>query len=346
MALRIPLTSDQTLQTEFHEIERRLKKLERRTGITAGSSITTIQSFGTGGASSPNLNPILARLDAIETALANLPEMDDVDFAVFGGVGPTASSGAVPAPETHVPPTGIADEVLQESATWGFPFRGLAQVETSGAQLDIPYDVLDLNAGLHVGHVSAANVSCYDLRTHGDVEYINTFWDDLRFPAQGVNPIGSPAPPGIDTSTGCLSFAGNADNVMGGLAQLPHSWKRGTDVHPHIHLRFSASNPGTNTRWKFAYDFANLDGNFVNAIGTFTSLPAVTVANPASTVKHVYADLGDVPMTGKTESCVIIWQVWRLAASDGADNDTGACLLLEFDLHFEIGKPGSSDEIP
>lgn len=42
--------------------------------------------------------------------------------------------------------------------------------------------------------------------------------DDLRFPASGFNPAGSSAPPTVDTTTGLLTFAGNADNIIGGVA--------------------------------------------------------------------------------------------------------------------------------
>lgn len=166
-------------------------------------------------------------------------------------------------------------------------------------------------------------------------------WDDLRFPAQGINPAGAPAPAGVDSATGCLVFSGVLDNVIGGVAQMPHSWMRGSTVKPHIHLRFTTSNAGFNTRWKFAYDMANVDANFANASGTYTSLAAVTQANPGNVNKHVLLDLGDLTMAGAHESRVVLWQVWRLAASDAADDDVNDCLLLEFDIHFQIEKTGT-----
>lgn len=171
-------------------------------------------------------------------------------------------------------------------------------------------------------------------------------WEDLRFPSQGINPAGSPSPAGVDTDTGALSFAGNQDNVVGGIAQMPHAWKVGSVVKPHIHLRFPTSDAGKNTRWQFGYDVASISGDFANAIGTYTALATVTVANPASTVKHVVAALGDLAMTGHKESAIILWRVSRLASSDAADDDTNACLLLEFDLHFQIEKAGTVPEYP
>jgi hypothetical protein len=195
------------------------------------------------------------------------------------------------------------------------------------------------------GSCDLDGVACVSGYVIKEIPYTDTFWEDLRFPAQGINPAGAPAPAGVDTSSGLLSFSGTTDNVIGGVAQMPHAWKHGTTVHPHLHLRFPTS-AAANTRWQFRYDVADINGNYANAVGTYTSLAAVTVANPQNTAKHVYADLGDLPMVGYKESTAILWQVWRLASSDAADNDTNAALVMEFDIHYEVDKPGTPDEIP
>lgn len=184
----------------------------------------------------------------------------------------------------------------------------------------------------------------YDGRSSGRFDWPR--WDDLRFPANGINPAGAPAPAGVDTATGCLVFSGAKDNVIGGVAQMPHAWAVGTTVRPHIHLRFPTSNAGKNTRWQFFYDVASVNGTFTNVSGTYSSLTAVTVANPASVNKHVIAALGDLTMAGTKESAIILWQVWRLALSDGLDDDTNDCLLMEFDIHFQVEKTGTTSEYP
>jgi len=74
--------------------------------------------------------------------------LDDTSIPEFGPVGTNASSGIVPSPEQYEPPSGIADEYLQEDATWGFPFRGLVGVTTDG-DTD-PTDKLEVLGGLHV----------------------------------------------------------------------------------------------------------------------------------------------------------------------------------------------------
>jgi hypothetical protein len=162
VSLRIPLSPDQTLQTEFHEIERRLRKLEKTTGVTAGSSRVLIA--GPSGTGVVNLQPIYDRLNDLEAAINGLPAPVTNDF---GGVGSGAVHGLVPSPGIYAPPAGIARHVLLEDGTWGFPFRGLVQVVTSGAQTDLPYEVLDINAGLHAFYLSVGVLEVGDVNVSG-----------------------------------------------------------------------------------------------------------------------------------------------------------------------------------
>lgn len=395
MALRIPLTPDMTLQTEFHEIERRLRKLEKVTGTASNS--TTIKVVG-GGGGAVDLSAIYSRLAALESAVAQ--PVDLSGLAEFQPAGDGSSKGLVPAPDEAAPPTGLADQYLEEDGTWSWPFRGLFNVATQGnengyggdtlnllgslgilgnfsaqeieclgvnlpgdyyqtksefrdlvmpvtdgTQTQPPYNVIDVQGGLHVaGDFSAADAELFNLHTHGDIEYCDSFFDDLRFPATGFNPAGSTAPPAVLTTNGLLSFSGTADNIIGGVAQMPHSWKLGSAISPHIHLVFPTANAGTNTRWKLEYNVGNIDGDFTTDSVTYTALTTITVANANNIARHILAEFDDIPMTGVTMSACVLWRLTRLAASDAADNDTNACTLIEFDLHYEIDSPGSSAE--
>lgn len=165
MSLRIPING-QTAQVEFHEIERRLRRLERATGTSqgVGSRVTVIGSSGGG---TVNLTSILARLDALEDAIANLPP--PVTYQDFGGVGATSRRGLVPAPGTASPPAGVSQHLLTEDGEWGFPFRGLMDVTTSGETEAA--DALDVLGGLAIlGNLSANDGSLAGLAVHGDIE--------------------------------------------------------------------------------------------------------------------------------------------------------------------------------
>ena len=169
------------------------------------------------------------------------------------------------------------------------------------------------------------------------------WWDDLRFPAQGINPAGAATDPGVDDDTGTLVFSGTADNLVAGVAQMPHSWAVGTLVRPHIHLRFPTS-AAANTRWKFEYDMANRGEDFTNNSGTYTTLATITVANTQNVKRHTSSTFGDLAMTGFRASTIILWKISRLAASDAADDDTNDCLLMEFDFHYQTWRPGTVGE--
>ena len=158
-------------------------------------------------------------------------------------------------------------------------------------------------------------------------------YEDLKFPAQGINPPGAASDPTRNTTTGLLHFSGTADNIITGVAQFPHGWYEGSSVNPHLHLTFPTS-ASANSRWQFEYSRANINGDFEGAYGTYPNSLIVTVPNPQNTVKHAYASLGDIDMTGYTFSCIMMWKITRLASSDPLDNDTNAIALLEFDLHY------------
>lgn len=168
-------------------------------------------------------------------------------------------------------------------------------------------------------------------------------WDDLRFPASGINPPGAASDPGRSTTTALLEFSGTQDNLIAGVAQMPHAWATGTPISPHLHLRFPTS-ATCNTRWKLETDMASASGDFTNNSGTYTDRGTITVANPTNVKKHELADFSDLTMTGYGISTNVTWRITRLASSDAADNCTAVVELLEFDIHYEIDSFGSGTE--
>lgn len=157
-------------------------------------------------------------------------------------------------------------------------------------------------------------------------------WDDLTFAASGINLPGAPSDATRDSATGMLVFAGNADNVIAGSAQMRH-----------IHLRFPTAN-ASSSRWKFEYDLANINGDFSHTYGTYTTLATITVANPNNALKSVIASFGDLDMTGFRISTCIPWRITRLASSDAADTDTSDIVLTDFDIHYQRDANGSALE--
>lgn len=211
------------------------------------------------------------------------------------------------------------------------------------------------SAWVEIGGAGVAGLSPTDTVTFGpttvkSLTFSDTVWEDLRFPANGINPTGAADSPIRNTTTGMLEFSGTIDNVIAGTAQLPHAWVPGSTIRPHLHLWFTTSAP-SNTRWKLEINRADDQTGFEVGYGSYTDggLPnggIITVANPQNTQKEVLAGWGDLPMTGYRESAVIMWKITRLAASDAADNHTSLVALLDVDFHYQIGKLGTDNELP
>jgi hypothetical protein len=174
--------------------------------------------------------------------------------------------------------------------------------------------------------------------TPSELTLTDTVWDDLRFPAQGINPAGAPSPPTVDTADGTLVFSASATNIIAGVAQFPHHWKEGSTINPHIHWCPSNTDTG-NVLWRFEYEVQNIGGTFAG----FTTVDTLE-AGDGTAEKHQVHSLGTISMTGKTLSCMMKWRVSRIGG-DGTDTFTGTARLLEFDIHYEIDSLGSRSEM-
>lgn len=176
-------------------------------------------------------------------------------------------------------------------------------------------------------------------------EVMHHGWDDLRFPAQSVNPAGTAAPPAVDETLtsfpGTLLFAGNAENVIAGVAQMPHSWSPGTWIEPHIHWSKPVGSADA-VAWELHYRHLGFPGDAVGDwVGPIAGV--IVVGDPTASDAHIISSFGRVEMTGKRESSMLCWQIRRQGS---ADADSGTARLLEFDIHFYAVKSGTVTVVP
>lgn len=170
-------------------------------------------------------------------------------------------------------------------------------------------------------------------------------WDDLRFPASGINPVGAEtAPTRVTSTTGYISsfsFAGNADNLIAGVAQMPHGWVPGSNVLPHIHWCKPVGSSDAVT-WQFYY---RIIGNPGDAPGAWSSAQVVssTIGDPSVSDEHLISKFPAIDMTGYIESAIIYWQLQRVGSTDA---DNGVAILHELDFHYQSNKRGTAAEIP
>jgi len=125
--------------------------------------------------------------------------------------------------------------------------------------------------------------------------------------------------------------------AMSFTLQLPHNWKDGTTIYPHIHWVPKSSASG-NMRWNLDYTWANITTGTFSAVTT----SSVTINGPFTANQHLLTDLtsGNVGIdaTGKTYSSILICRIWR-DSSAGLDTYAGDAGGLSMDFHISIKNP-------
>jgi hypothetical protein len=170
-----------------------------------------------------------------------------------------------------------------------------------------------------------------------------TAWEDLRFPAHAINPSGDTAAASIiidqNGLPGCLSFSGSAVNLVAGVCQMPHGWKAGTAIKPHIHwLKPTGSSSAVS--WTLE---TRVIGDPADVMGAWSDPVAGTIAKGTQTVSnnHLLSSFGSLDMTGLDASAMLAWRLKRLGDTDA---DSNAVTLLEFDVHYQADKAGTVAE--
>jgi hypothetical protein len=170
-------------------------------------------------------------------------------------------------------------------------------------------------------------------------------WEDLRFPAQGINPAGAANAPSVDTTLtgypGTLLFSGSQENVIAGVAQLPHAWKRGSAIRPHIHWSKPVGSASAAT-WVLYYRLLGFAGEVHGALVGPVSATAL-IGDPTVADTMLITAFGEIDLTGQKESVCLAWQIRRLGDTDA---DNGTARLFEFDIHYQTDKSGTVTEIP
>lgn len=163
-------------------------------------------------------------------------------------------------------------------------------------------------------------------------------WDDLRFPVSSINPVGLAAPPTLNQDNGLLEFSATLTNTAAIQVQLPHAWREGSVIVPHVHWRKKTAGAG-NVLWQLTYEFVNRGDTFTDSPTTVTAATTVGTDDGSALVHHL-TSFGDVAMTGKAISCMGLLTISRVGG-DSADTYAGVAQLLEFDIHIQNDSLGS-----
>jgi len=177
-------------------------------------------------------------------------------------------------------------------------------------------------------------------------------WEDMRivpgaftFPGAADPVLDSWQPGGSGTTFMVYVFAKN--DYVNATCQIPHTYKQGSDLKPHIHWtprNRGVSENGNNVGWKVDYSIANPDGTFGPSI-------TVDLQDTCNGVNHRHeiTRSGIISGTGIQISSILQLKIYR--SDTGADDTWAGTIasqlpaLLEFDIHFEINELGSEQEL-
>ena len=176
--------------------------------------------------------------------------------------------------------------------------------------------------------------------TTSTLYYSESNWDDLRFPATAINPPGIESDPDRDALDGCFLFGFISTELIMIIAQLPHNFRLGSMLYPHIHWQPEDNNAG-NVLWRLEWQAASVDGGFGGASWHEQEL---TTAASGDADKHSYSTFEPIDMSGYGLTTVLKMRLKRLGGNieDTYGNDAK---LVEFDIHYQKDSIGSGQQL-
>jgi len=171
-------------------------------------------------------------------------------------------------------------------------------------------------------------------------------WDDVRVSASAVK-VGPTKTPGFGefpSGSGLYTYlfdGGTSDEYVYFTCQLPHKYKPGTDLKPHVHFAPTNANAG-DVKWFLEYTWENYGGSFSASPNTATGTETVAAG---TAYKHMICGLGTISGSGKKESSMLICKIYR-DPTDSDDTYASDAAFLEIDFHYQSNKRGTVPEYP
>ncbi len=182
------------------------------------------------------------------------------------------------------------------------------------------------------------------------VEFV--LWDDLMINSGAFAFAGASNPTLSDWQPGGSGATFKAYKFIKGdeiffSAQLPHTYKEGTDVCAHVHWTpgdRGSEESGAYVGWKLDYSWINVNGVFLPS----STIDMSDTCTGVDDHHEVSAGLTDLDGTGMTISSMITGRLYR---SDTGADDTWAGVtaaqspaLLQIDFHHQVNSDGSLQE--
>lgn len=167
-------------------------------------------------------------------------------------------------------------------------------------------------------------------------------WEDIRVSVNAAKKGASP--PGDITLIGNIVVYGfdaaNVEDVQFAM-QMPHSYKLGSTIYPHVHWCPTDANAG-NVSWGLEYTWIDINSTFGD-----TAIVSGASSTGSTDNKHILTSLTAISGAGiSTVSSMVLCRLFRDADSTyNTDDYASDAALLEFDFHFEMDTIGSRKEL-
>jgi len=172
-----------------------------------------------------------------------------------------------------------------------------------------------------------------------------TVWDDLRVSLDKGSSSASLEYVWGSVGPQIWYFRNNEGlEMMSFVVQLPHSWKEGTTIYPHVHWLPKTSKTG-NLEWNLDYSWQNYDASTPQVFPTYTTSTVVATGPFVANTHRITSLTGGTGLdgTGKKISSILICRIWR-NSSNTADTYNDDAGLLSLDFHYQIDTVGSRAE--
>lgn len=180
-----------------------------------------------------------------------------------------------------------------------------------------------------------------------------TRYDDLKVPVSTTNKDGSKPPEYYwfqDSSGGggwgsqgvfAAWFDNSTEEEVYFMVQMPHGWKEGSDIYPHVHWSAKQSLGTKKVQWGLEFTWVNV-GDVAGATTMITG-NTIIAACDGTAYEHMITTLPTMSGSGKTLSSMIICRLYR-DADAGADDFSYDAGLFEIDFHYQIDSDGSREQ--
>jgi len=181
-----------------------------------------------------------------------------------------------------------------------------------------------------------------------------TVWNDLMVFPDATTKGGSNPPEwgtafkknagGTSQGVYLWMFSPTVEEELYFTVQIPHVYKLGSDLYPHVHWTTATGTPsGSNVVWGLEYTLVAVAGTFPNTVLMTTSTLIPECGTPTGTGQHLISPFSPVSGAGLGISSVLVCRLFR-AAGNAADTFPNTVGLLGFDIHYEQDTQGSRDQ--